>query len=711
MSAENGYTPDRRHASAVTVGLATVALVLASQGESGAVRAQDVDPNTDSGHHLRLDAMPTYGIALQGDAQPQQLDDDATAAPNSTPVPESTVSSGQTDTPKRYYNYLPLAVQARDSNLPTATSLPPTEVPSATPSSTDLPPSPDPTDPPPSPTDLPPPSPTVTAVPPVFNPDAMHREPVLTSPQGDGVNMTTGGSDDVDWLNGQPQQDVLAGTGFALSNEPAGVELKVVAQPNLIPAIDGSKNLYLDGDPTLTLAGAFATLPDGQSQDLRTEVAYDANDGRWEVNGQELCDDETGDTAETLAARAATVTLLSRTSSTGEQHYVEVETPEGACIEVVDVNPNQPEAARSNHERHIGINLPPNTRGMRIDDIVRLASENPQQLVELYPELAYVRQYVEAFGGPEVAIADTDFWRSAEAWQLFSEQYLRGIAFNPGRAYSDNAPRLSQADLLVRIAQQNGLSLYMPSYVNSRAGFPEWVGRRQNDYGEPELDNPIKAFAREAYGVLAQRWGIDTFPALNIGAVANPASDVNSSSRRRRNYMDYFPLEAHWSSGPTSHVQDVMARVLRDTPADRLVGIEQHGLVLGDNQALRDNARRIVAEISATIPRSRTLLVLPIFNYPAAANGLPVDQLAAQIDADLGTYPVDYGAVMMPIYPNGDYNAGVALSAAAIAAREQNARLRVAIPGAWGARDTTDLLREPVFAGAMRGAVANANQN
>ena len=153
-----------------------------------------------------------------------------------------------------------------------------------------------------------------------------------------------------------------------------------------------------------------------------------------------------------------------------------------------------------------------------------------------------------------------------------------------------------------------------------------------------------------------------------------------------------------------------MGRVLKASPASRLVAFEQHGLVLGDNQELENNGRKILAEVAATVPKPRMLLVLPVFDYPADANGVPIDQLAARVNADLGTYSAEYGGVMMPIFPNGDYNAGVALSAAAISAREQNAKLRVAIPGAWGAQNATDLLREPVFAGAMRGAVANNNQ-
>ena len=153
-----------------------------------------------------------------------------------------------------------------------------------------------------------------------------------------------------------------------------------------------------------------------------------------------------------------------------------------------------------------------------------------------------------------------------------------------------------------------------------------------------------------------------------------------------------------------------MGRALKASPAGRLVAFEQHGIVLGDNEDLRKNGRKILAEVAATIPKPRTLLVLPVFDYPTDANGVPINQLAARVNADLGNYPAEYGGVMMPIYPNGDYNAGVALSAAAISAREQNAKLRVAIPGAWGAQNATDLLREPVFASAMRGVVANANQ-
>jgi hypothetical protein len=521
--------------------------------------------------------------------------------------------------------------------------------------------------------------------------------------------MSTGGVDDEDWIGNQltwAQDEVLAGTGFRLGQEPKGIEIKVDADPVMEPAQEGSKNLWPDMDPYLGLVGSQDTMS-GHNIDLdNTRVAYDSAAGNWEVAYQDPCEDDPDipgneDTAERLAATAATVTFLARADAVnGEDHFVEVETAEGACATFIDARTGETRPGRQYQERHIHINLPANTRGLKVSEITRLGDALPLEAV--YPNLAVARAYANQYGGPDVAFRDTDFWRSSEAWQLLAEGYLDGVAFDPVDEYQNRSARLSQIDLLARIAEQHGWDLSLPSLVNSMGSTPRWVAGEEK-YGFPEIDNVMRAAGRGAFDQLFNRWNGARFPGLTIAAVVNPASDDEENSRRRRNYYDYT-WERFWSTGPTSHAVDIMRRVAAAHPGE--VAFEQRGIMYPQNSNLLAHGNRIIGEVAAEVDPSRTTLVLPIFDYPTDTSNSAA--LLAQFRADLGARPDTYGNIYVPIYPAGSLQNRIALSTAAINARGQIPNLEVAIPGDWDENTTADIIGSSIFSNAMQQRMAAA---
>lgn len=718
---------NRRTASGLTA--LSVALQLgASLGEAMPAHAQSIDDhnNSDTSHHLQLDALPTYGIALEGDLPgpdleggdggPDPDDEDPTAIPNSTSDPEATVSSGLTATPEKHYAYLPIGLQVQNPNLPTATAEPPTKVPSPTPSSTNVPPSPSPSpSATPSPTDLPPtPVPTVA---PLF--DGMIAERVFEGKLG-GVELTTGGISTYAASETDPQIVGLPGTaGYLENGEATGFVVDVEARPMIAPIPDVS-NLTPDIDPSIRI-GATVLNPSWKEAEVVQAASasfdWEATPPQWVINGEAPCDDDPNidQASGPLVSPSAVISMMAEEGvGGGRTNTIQIDADGNVCAEVIAVPPALNPYQESNAAAGTVV-LPQNTKGYELRGTSVLRSSEATPLMDRYPALQAVEDYRNETGrqmwayirgGNEVGQGVT-LWGNPDAFAAFREGFLQGIIVTPDREWLSYSPDLGPTDLTLAVAQEQGWQAITSSGVSSYHG-TYGMSLESPLPSENPSEHParVKRFLQDAYGIGMTRWNAGVFPGIDIMPYANPANDI-AASTIRRSYFEPVPIQQQYTESP---------KVAMEVGLEALVNWrERNGFGPLNNLTIEQRAMLINANIRANLPRTLQHIDGGVFPdnqvrliFPIGDEGGAAPDNWRDILNKLGNDYRSYGEVVFPVVlPDGNKRDryGPDMLQAVVARPDANMRI-VAIPPALGNfRGPGDIMSAPFFRAGMGQAV------
>lgn len=600
------------------------------------------DHHPDSGHvyQIRAEDMPwLYGEGVGSEPNP----DDEPSSTAQPPQHENRI-------------YLPFAVNAGmpDGNVPTAeppTAVPPTETPEPTEPPTITP---DPTMTP-NPTETP--NPTVA---PTRIAEGLAAQTILS--EENAVDVTIGGNNwhanvDFDQIFGLP------GTANRIAvGEPAGFSADVVAQPlaELPPDVI---NVDEKADPTISM-GLVTVNPASELAETarRTGVAYDweAEPPQWLVDGGELCDESPLDAHEgPLTNPEATIDMVAYIGDAGDRrHEVTVSTADGSCTATV-----MPPAPLGEHQAANIVSgvveLPSNSKGLRISGIRELYSDGYSPLEKRHPALEAVQEYKERTGrdiwvyldtkGYDKPTQDAILWGYPDAFDAFREGYLDGLYVTSN--FSSITPDISPADLTLAVARQHGWNAITFTGVNSyEAGSYPVTMRYQppSVRSEEEMRALQLAYLKGAYGDFMNRWGASRFPGLEIVTYANPAN-LGEPGRIQNAFLAYLPYQQLFVNTPRTAFGENTRATNQWRQRNGLPPLEN--LLVEQRDALTrpfvpGNLVKSLKMIGGDYPTGNIRLSLPL------ANGTEMPADWQERVRGFGTSYEGYAELILPIMPD-----------------------------------------------------------